>query len=682
MKNSMKYKNEVILASFLHDIGKFYLRSGKRTGDIDGVNLKGKHQEVSGYFFDRYIKLFEPFVDTRITRELVVRHHEGHFVMDNPELDAAKAPEEYRKYCKIVSLADTISSKERDDDEDKGIKYQTAALHSAFVRAGAENTAGYQFKEWSADSIMPKDGYTSFTEEDKKDRLNHIENFAVYMNKLCSIKYNTFEEMFNGVYRLFFKYLWCCPSFAEREIRDISLFEHMSTTCALATSIYNEVYSSYSEDFKESSIRKAGEKLNTLHIKLNGFDAIFDTIGERAETKKVSFMSEAENTRDWALELLNNSINKTIQNSSIANCIIKYGYEWYLVASDKEFEAIQDAMIGINTDLLKVSGGRIYVTYTLDRLDSKSILRDVLDNPKHNMLIDYLCTDGNWDISKFTSGELKIPSYKNRINTESKDGRVIKVRAINIRNLIRKEFKKESETGDTKNYCSISRVSTFMRMVNAFFGTYLTEKCNNTVCIPYGLGIVYMACEPKNLRGNIVKILNGSVFITLSTITVRITVVRVNDKIKCIAYSMMKSIEREESLLVSDKKVISYFGEHFTRAEFSKLNEMFKIIEKASQNRDKLSGIEPVSNGLLYKLKGYSDDYNKFLKTGDTSLLILYARFSNLYYKSILRSKVMEDFKIKSEEWFLEHKTNEENTELKVLSACITEVLELKSKGE
>ena len=52
------YVKEVQLAGILHDIGKFYQKSGRKGAEVAGIMVKGHHAQVSSSFIENYRKQF------------------------------------------------------------------------------------------------------------------------------------------------------------------------------------------------------------------------------------------------------------------------------------------------------------------------------------------------------------------------------------------------------------------------------------------------------------------------------------------------------------------------------------------------------------------------------------------------------------------------------------------------
>lgn len=108
---------------------------------------------------------------------------------------------------------------------------------------------------------MPKDKYYEISTlnplevfpRDKDWICDGVEGYKRLIKgfRLNQLKPKTFEHLFTGLLSILQEHLWCVPSDATRE-SDISLFDHLSITSAMAACLYNF----HKPDFNESEIRQ------------------------------------------------------------------------------------------------------------------------------------------------------------------------------------------------------------------------------------------------------------------------------------------------------------------------------------------------------------------------------------------------------------------------------------------
>ncbi len=221
----------VILAALLHDIGKLH-------GWVES-RRKGKHPIVSSEFVaDRlYKKATEDgWINQQLLATLVQRHHE------HPMLDAdllvqnIETPHE-RALAYIVSSSDSCSSGERDESERSRIYFKRARILSVLTRVdimrGGTQRRHHNLKRLSPDAAFP---IKFKTKEDLKG--SYTELATQFDQEIDKLRPTSFERLFNGYLSILRDFLWCVPSDTRSIYRDISLFDHLSTSSAIAACLY------------------------------------------------------------------------------------------------------------------------------------------------------------------------------------------------------------------------------------------------------------------------------------------------------------------------------------------------------------------------------------------------------------------------------------------------------------
>jgi CRISPR-associated protein Csm1 len=156
---------------------------------------------------------------------------------------SARRAEEYRALKEIV-CADWLSSGERREGKDKGVRKATP-LKSIFSEINiGKSTPGhaqyYSIKKLELDRevIFPKP-----LEGKKGENLlkaDYTGLWREFVEEVERIKAITdFDAYFNTLYHLLEKYTWCVPSAVWKDVPDVSLFDHLRTTCAIASCLGN-----------------------------------------------------------------------------------------------------------------------------------------------------------------------------------------------------------------------------------------------------------------------------------------------------------------------------------------------------------------------------------------------------------------------------------------------------------
>ncbi len=304
-KNNKEYQT-VVLAALLHDVGKFW----ERTEDEEKLNeakkfSQGKysHSWWSALFVHKFSYLFS---EPDFLLQLVQFHH-------NPQY----------KFQKIISIADKLSSTEREIAEDKegGKGKSCTPLVSIFSKITLDKPSPpkryHSLKPLKLDRcIFPKTN-VEISSKDYQNLWNRFES------ELCRISQ---DDLFS-LYHLLQKYTWCIPSTTrKKEEPDISLFDHLKTTATIAACLFKEEIEEDSLNMLDEALRKTLYDENLL-------------LSEEQEFKKKRFIllgadvseiqdflysiSEPESAPGVAQRLRGRSFYLSIMNEVFARYILK-----------------------------------------------------------------------------------------------------------------------------------------------------------------------------------------------------------------------------------------------------------------------------------------------------------------------------------------------------------------------
>ncbi|MEO0072805.1 MAG: HD domain-containing protein, partial [candidate division WOR-3 bacterium] len=212
----------VILGALLHDIGKFSQRAGIRCTAYehfgeDDYGKHGAHSKWSAHFIEEYLPN-----DYHKTASLVLYHHSP-----TPKKD---------ELTKIIETADRLSASERIQIEiGDPQKTRLLPILARIFRADWKEK-GFQLNPLNInDNIMPQKPAIG---DDLTNEYRELWNlFTNEVNELKNKKL-TFNAYFTTLYYLLQKYTWCIPSAVYSSEPDISLFDHLKTTAAIAAVIF------------------------------------------------------------------------------------------------------------------------------------------------------------------------------------------------------------------------------------------------------------------------------------------------------------------------------------------------------------------------------------------------------------------------------------------------------------
>jgi CRISPR-associated protein Csm1 len=359
------------LAALLHNVGKFWQGAGER----------GKHAELSRRFIVEHVP--EQWQEAA---SIVSLHHNS----------PAYRAEEYRA-LKVIVCADWLSSGERKDlseEEERGERKKTP-LMSIFseinIGKGTPGPAQYypiQKLELEKRVIFPnqlegrgenwlKEGYKKAWEE--------------FVEEVDGIKAITdFDAYFNTLYYMLQKYTWCVPSAVWRSKPDVSLFDHLKTTCAIASCLF-DAEERYLDDLisgiekrwrKEELNEKEESALNAPKFLLIGGDisGVQKFIYRLASPEKAQKgMSKRLRGRSFYLSLLTETFAHYILgelNLTMTNLLWCGGGRLYILSANTDgiVQELERIKRKINKWLLKSFQGDLYLALATVEASSDDIV--------------------------------------------------------------------------------------------------------------------------------------------------------------------------------------------------------------------------------------------------------------------------------------------------------------------
>ena len=246
----------VVLAALLHDIGKLLGRGSFKQLD------KGQHPKFSADFISAFEDVFSEICDASLLHTLVKRHHESKQSFDPEFLVQEISDEHTRALATLVSKADNLSSSERGGPSEQWQDYKEVPLASVIERVNRVESEAPKLRyhprslhsKNSLDGIFP----ATFAGYERNELNKHIKEFGADFKKHFlngqSIDSTDFNCLVSHILNMLFKYTWCIPSNTQEAYPDVSLYDHLKTTAAIASCLY--LYHSNTGTLNEKSIRK------------------------------------------------------------------------------------------------------------------------------------------------------------------------------------------------------------------------------------------------------------------------------------------------------------------------------------------------------------------------------------------------------------------------------------------
>lgn len=343
-------EEKIQLAALLHNIGKFCQATSK---------FVGSHQELCNKFIETYVPLKEW----------------------RPSLEEQQQ--------EVIVAADWLSSGEKEELEEKeeAEKRKNTPLTSIFSKVDIEKgnlppARYYPIKPLALDDdiLFPK-------EEGEKEKGDLTEDYDVlwtgFEKEVKKIKaIADFNAYFNTLYYLLQKYTWCIPSAVGKAKTDVSLFDHLKTTCAIASCLEN-LDTTYCKAILKSS---EGKELSAEERAALQNDKKFLLIGgDISGVQKFIYSITSKGAvkglrgRSFYLELLSESIAKYILRKlklPITNLLYCGGGHFYVLAPnivEKDLNGIQRE---ITERLLKIHRGELYLVLEWLRLSADDFQKE------------------------------------------------------------------------------------------------------------------------------------------------------------------------------------------------------------------------------------------------------------------------------------------------------------------
>ncbi|MBD3211386.1 MAG: type III-A CRISPR-associated protein Cas10/Csm1 [Candidatus Lokiarchaeota archaeon] len=371
---NIRYLNEVLYASFLHDIGKLYWRADRTQPEKyssfsqEDLGKTGAHSKWSASFYEEFLRgnLVED-VNENLLEQLILFHH-------NPESEAVKTEEISKntiiRLLKIIQIADHASSGER---LKRGPKQElgntrTEVMHSIFATVKEFDAEGYykiaplETDKSPRDCLFPKKSkeqaygkYASDTQPLYKTL------FQKLTHELKSIIEKLGRISFLTLFNLFYKYLINVPSATYVDIPDISLFDHMKSSAAIAVCLHSSIMHEYEYDIEKVSLSSISDTKKSRFLfvggNISGIQKFIYSIASKGAAKGLK-------GRSFFVQVLGETISKFILESfSLPDCCEVYcdGGNFYLIVPAHVEKQLEQIRLEIKRKLLNHFKGDLFI---------------------------------------------------------------------------------------------------------------------------------------------------------------------------------------------------------------------------------------------------------------------------------------------------------------------------------
>lgn len=616
-----RYKWEIAIAGLIHDIGKLYQKSD--SAQVNGMKIRknsADHPLMASDFIDKHYKVFSNVngLDIEFIRQCAQRHHSGAWGSD--DIKVASAPTEYKKYCQIINIADNLSSSERTIDEEYANK-ELATLVPFFVRLKENCTPRkYAFK-------LTKYSSNNFkiiqVPNEKHDKALMDIFIAGFEDAIDNIKATTKQELFNQLMFVIRDYTWCLPAAVRESIRDVSLYQHLITTSAIATAIYSDLVAcSEDERFTFVNVERKEENIKLIHIKLINSESYI------IKSKEIGFdiLDDINKKKVWLSTEYSNIIDDVINRSELtkANNVIQSEFESYILIGEQSVDSIINILKEKSETLKNMLGANVHIAYSIQDLGFNPVesgnkkfkhMTPVLSSAPSYMtssLEDILKKGDTWNPDNFLIKN-KLPiTYKSMDVDDSFAD--FKHQIKELGNKIAFICIDGDKTIETMEKCfqsaeiddgTISRISTYTNILKTFFEEYVKDNFPDEYIININSNKLIMASSIENVIGKVADIKSMFRDYTMGTMTLSITVhvYSINEKLVDIVDKCNSSINNIKKK--GGNRVI-YKSLYMGTPDLERYLEISKLVYDSCGN---------VS--ALRRLAEYSSMYRRYIETKD-----------------------------------------------------------------
>ncbi len=382
-------RDKIYLAALLHDIGKFYQRAdvaGVENSKILSESIKKSESvycpQFKGNYSHKHVLWTAQFIDDLGTH---LKKISGETEYSLEHL-AGKHHHPSNFYEEIIQFADHLSSGlDRADgmppDDYKGWdKFKKVRMYSVFESLMKQDNFDHWEYQLPLESIQFKDQFfpeKSFTDEPDYNTL--WKNFVGELKFIQTDSYRVFAE---SLYFLLLKYTGNIVS-STVNLPDVSLFDHLKTTAAIATCLYDVAEAKNINRIED--LRKIEKPLLLIGGDVSGIQSYIYDIVSKSAAKNLK-------GRSFYIQLLVETIIQKIINELGlfgSHTIYSSGGGFYLLAANNDEVKQKLAALSneISESLLREHGTALYLAIDWHEISIENIKQKKI-NESWRLLIE------------------------------------------------------------------------------------------------------------------------------------------------------------------------------------------------------------------------------------------------------------------------------------------------------
>ncbi len=290
----MDYYETLKIGALLHDIGKWY----KPLCNAE------HHDECGEKFIEDYKHVFSMGIDIDCLKKLVKNHHKNGHENDD---------DNYKYLLEILKISDILSNGELITYENETSGNDYINLISIFenihlpIEDDKTNTHNKKnmhlksYNDYSKYSIVPlnvsekklfpiRKGEKKNREDKEEKKKILIKDVDEEYKKFVENDLNKNIKNFEDLYQFIQKYTWCIPSTYKKikdtnYLPDVSLFDHLKTTCAIACCLYNN--KNIDEEYIKTLLNNLNELNNKTSVEKNKYLEKINKTNDKDEKREL-----------------------------------------------------------------------------------------------------------------------------------------------------------------------------------------------------------------------------------------------------------------------------------------------------------------------------------------------------------------------------------------------------------
>jgi len=350
------------LAALLHDIGKFWQRAGE----------SGMHQYLSKKFIEDILQPPEG-IDKKLLSTLVLRHHDRQDLPVDLRVSGLPKYSIERTLARIVSEADNISAgMDREYDEEGEAEHPLLPIFLDVKLKRNKKTSDnryYNPVHLGLDGMFSEIG--DFSEEELKR--THFELWKNFEKEAALVQSHDYNSFLNNLYFLLRKYTSFVLSAGYRTKPDISLFDHLKTTAAIANCLYKFVME---ENVAVEDRTQESKRYLLIEGDLSGIQDFISQVATPEEARKRT--SRRLRGRSFWLNLLMDAVaTKIIDELDLPemNILWNTGGHFLIITPNLEWvkERIEILRSEINKRLFEDYDGKLFIAISTLQCSAKDL---------------------------------------------------------------------------------------------------------------------------------------------------------------------------------------------------------------------------------------------------------------------------------------------------------------------